>query len=188
MPRTHLNLFADGGTKMPRLKSAIHYVIFSIEPDKLGAVKLAKILLYADMELFRRTGKTITGASYEKRDRGPLAKDFNRSIDELKMCGYVAERQGDYFGRPQRQFWATKEPDISEFTAQEIAILSWIKDAVCCNHSATSISSETHKNLAWQLANDGQEIPISAYLAAYRQGVPSPEEIESIKQELALAE
>jgi len=172
---------------MPRLKPAIHYVISNIEPEKLGAVKLAKILLFADAEAFRRTGKTITGVSHEKREHGPLAHDFNRSIDELKAAGLVAERWGDYFGYPQRQFWATKDPDVSEFSSHEIAILSRIRDAICYNHSATSASDLSH-NLAWILARDGEEIPIPAFLAAWRGSAPTSAEIESIEAELASGE
>jgi hypothetical protein len=170
---------------MAKLKSAIHYVVCNTDPEKLGSVKLAKILLFADMEYYRRTGTSITGCRYEKREHGPLVSGFNRCIDELKASGVLAERRGDLFGYPQRQFWATSEPDVSEFNPQEVAVLSWIRDKVCYNHTATSISDETHKNLAWVLASDGEEIPLSAFLAAYRSGTPTPEEIQDIEREIA---
>ncbi len=52
-----MNLFkADHKTK-----TVIHYVISHTEPEKLGAVKLNKVMWRADVEHYRRYGKTITG-------------------------------------------------------------------------------------------------------------------------------
>ena len=171
---------------MSRLKNAIHYVVSNTEPEKLGSTKLAKILLFADAESFRRTGATITGASYIKRDFGPLVQNFNAAIDELKRESRIAERRGDHFGYPQRQFWATEAPDISEFSGQDIARLAHAKDIICENHTASSISDLSH-NLAWQVVPDGEEIPIPAFLAGFRQGQPTADDLAFIQTEFAHA-
>jgi hypothetical protein len=39
-----------------------------------GAVKLNKILYYADMLHYAHTGAPITGATYAKRQQGPVPK------------------------------------------------------------------------------------------------------------------
>jgi hypothetical protein len=50
---------------MSRFEQAVHYIVdsTSAKPEELGKTKLAKVLFFADLEAFRRTGKPITEAT-----------------------------------------------------------------------------------------------------------------------------
>ncbi|MGO4836011.1 Panacea domain-containing protein, partial [Rhizobiaceae sp. 2RAB30] len=54
-----------------KLRAAVLHVISSCKPDRLGAVKLHKVLYYSDMLSYLDTGKPVTGAEYRKRPFGP---------------------------------------------------------------------------------------------------------------------
>lgn len=170
---------------MTQLQTAIHYVVHVVdEPKKLGSTKLAKVLLFADVESFRRTGHTITRAIYKKQPYGPLVEGFNAAIDVLKRDGRIAERKVNHFGYQQRQFWATAEPDVSDFSAVEVAILSELANAICDQETAKSVSDLTH-TLAWETAYEGEAIPIPAFLASLQEGTPTHEELAFAEATLA---
>ena len=40
--------------------------------DRFGAVKLNKIMYYADFTAYWKLGRPITGATYQRLDEGPL--------------------------------------------------------------------------------------------------------------------
>src|SRR5215831_1677028 len=74
-----------------RLAALAHYVIWRCNPAELGTVKLNKILWFADLEYYRRTGHTITGATaYTKLPHGPVAKGILEALDGLEAEDKIA--------------------------------------------------------------------------------------------------
>jgi Protein of unknown function (DUF4065) len=60
---------------MMRLEEAVLFICSTCLPEhQLGAVKLNKILYYSDMLHCAQTGRSITGATYVKRDTGASAE------------------------------------------------------------------------------------------------------------------
>ena len=56
-----------------KLKEALHYVIARCDdPARLGAIRLNKIMLFADRFAYRMNGATITADPYVKRRLGPV--------------------------------------------------------------------------------------------------------------------
>lgn len=146
-----------------RTEAVAHYVIARADPNKLGAVKLNKVMWFADLEAYRRSGMTITGQmSYEKRQLGPVPNNIVRAIRHLEQSDMIATRNVPTFGGKERRehIWL-KHPDVSVFSAVEVDILNEAINWVCDHHTAKSISDLSH-DLLWEQAELGEQIPVGA--------------------------
>jgi Protein of unknown function (DUF4065) len=104
-----------------RLATLAHYVIWRCDPADLGAVKLYKILWFADLECYRRTGRTITGAStYVKRQFGPVPKGIMQALKTLEHEGRIATSSENYYGRPKTMFWLSRGRICKRFMATRL--------------------------------------------------------------------
>jgi hypothetical protein len=159
-----------------RLAALAHYVIWRCDPAELGAVKLNKILWFADLEHYRRTGRTITGATaYTKLQNGPVAKGILQALDGLEVENKIARSTENYYGRPKTMFLARCRPDLSPFAADEIAIVDMIADVIFQKHTAASIP-EISQDPLWSEVEIGCDIPIGA--AAVIPGDATLEDIQ----------
>src|SRR6266540_3889807 len=77
-----------------KLKELILYVADRSRDDlNFGAVKLNKILYYADFYAYRRLGHPITGAEYQKLQvRRELLRDELIAIEHRQVFNHVQER------------------------------------------------------------------------------------------------
>ena len=145
-----------------RLDRLVHYVCARCDnPSKLGATKLNKVLWYADVFAFADKGRSITGATYVKRQFGPVPRNIMGARNRLAKIGALVERKATFGGYPQTQFITLTDPDISMFSAEEISMVDTIIEAICSGHTATSISQLSH-DLVWESAEIGEEIPMAA--------------------------
>ncbi|MCW4462215.1 Panacea domain-containing protein [Sphingomonas sp. BT-65] len=149
-------------TQQDRTEAVAHYIIARADPNKLGAVKLNKVMWFADLEAYRRLGRTVTGqASYEKRQHGPVPNNIVRSIRRLEQSDKIATREVPTFGGTRREHVWLQKPDLSTFSADEVDILNEAIDWVCELHTARSISELSHDKL-WENAEIGEQIPVGA--------------------------
>ena len=145
----------------------VHYVIAKCadDPSSLGAVKLNKILWFADKFAYLDRGKTITGARYVKRKFGPVPDQILTTIEELVSQEKIEVEDKFIFAYKQRLFRSKQEADASAFDEQELELVDALIDAICKGHTAMSISDLSH-DLVWEAASLGEEIPMSATLVA----------------------
>jgi hypothetical protein len=144
-----------------RLAALAHYVIWKCEPSDLGAVKLNKILWFSDLEHYRRTGQTITGATtYTKLQHGPVPKGILRALSALEAESKIARATENYYGRPKTMFLALARPDLAAFDADEIATVDMIAELIC-RHTAASISRLSH-DVLWDETEIGTDMSIGA--------------------------
>jgi hypothetical protein len=166
-----------------RLNTLAHYVIWRSDPAKLGAVKLYKILWFADLEHYRRTGRTITGATaYTKRQFGPVPKGILQALDTLEHEHKIATAKQNYYGRPKTMFLALERPELQAFDGDEIAVVDMIADIVCDEHTAASISQLSHDAL-WEETEIDTDMPVGA--ASVVAGEITPEDIDWAKEAFA---
>jgi len=155
-----------------RLATLIHHVTTLCEPDKLGRTKLAKILWLSDVDYWRKTGRTISGSDdYRKDDYGPRHRRFYDAVETLKREGCVVTRPSLTPVGPRYELIPLTNPDVSIFSADEIAVVDRITAAVI-KLSAKEVSNLTHDDL-WESAYDNERIPVAA--AAPLTGEPTPE-------------
>lgn len=150
------------------------------DPDKLGAVKLHKILWFSDGRFFTRTGESITGESYIKKQYGPFSSHLNALVEELQAEHRLYVRDVDFHGLTKKEFIAKGRADRSLFTEKELRIVLENVKNICDDHTAASISEKTH-NAVWEAAELNEEIPYEALWAA--RGGKIPDEIVTWAQE-----
>jgi hypothetical protein len=126
----------------------------------LGRVKLAKLLMQSDFGHYARFGEAITGATYEKWKHGHLPRELLLAERDLEARGDIAAEDVDYFGKRLHHIAARRDPDMSEFTEDE---LGSIESAIRTYgyESATYLSDMAHLEIGWKLADWKEEIPFN---------------------------
>lgn len=151
-----------------RLKEMILYIADKCAEDPtFGAVKLNKILFYADFRSFERYGEPVTGETYQRLPMGPAPVALKIVEREMQEAGDAIVRDNPYGGKVQKRTHALREADLNLFSARDIAIV----DAVISElwgQTATTVSNGSHGR-AWKTRNDGDRIP---YEAAYLSNEP----------------
>src|SRR5262245_12632025 len=76
------------GAGMPfdklKFKRLVHYIIWKAgKRDWFGAVKLNKVLWFADARAYVLTGQPITGETYVRGPYGPMPQHIKEANDEL---------------------------------------------------------------------------------------------------------
>lgn len=132
-----------------RVARVAHYVIARTEPSELGYVKLNKILWYADLESYRRHGVSLTGLErYTRMPQGPMSKDISRAVRLLRKEGKITERPVKVIDYARRELIWLKEPDLSDFTAEQIDLLNQLIDLIV-PLTADQVSKMTHDDSLW---------------------------------------
>jgi hypothetical protein len=153
---------------MRKFKLLVHYICSRCQddPSRLGATKLNKILWYAEVEHFLRTGKPLTGVRYVKLQHGPAPVCMPHVISEMERDGILLARDAPYYGQEKREYLTLAEPEGIDdlFTATDISALERQIGVVCEAHTAKSISKKSH-NKAWELAEIGEDLPLYTALA-----------------------
>lgn len=155
-------------TSLTKLKEAIVYISQLSETDpKFGAVKLNKILYYADFRAFLELGRPITDASYQHLEEGPAPRELLPARDELLSEGAITIEDRPVFTLIQERTVSQREADLTVFASpKDVEIL---RDAVEFLRPlwAYEVTQLSHQEWGWQLTGEGEEIPyITAWLSA----------------------
>jgi hypothetical protein len=152
-----------------KLRELIIYVSTLSERDpKFGAIKLNKLLFYADFLAYQRFGTAITGQEYQALEHGPAPKRLKPIMDRMERSGDV-KIEARKVGRV-RQLRAVpiRTANLSVFSEQELDLVQEVvrrfRDA-----NARQISDESHLFLGWQLGIQGETIPYSTVLIGTRK-------------------
>jgi hypothetical protein len=141
-----------------KLREAVCLVISHVDPSDLGAVKLHKVLYYADMLTYLRSGQPITGATYKKRPFGPTNEALMTAIRALSAEQVLDINEEDFFGYRKKTFRLKAHCNYSSLSEAEADLLRSMAEFVCLGHTAKSISDLSH-DLVWQMVDFGQDIP-----------------------------
>jgi hypothetical protein len=142
------------------LDRAVHYVIAHAQSQELGKTKLNKVLWRADLEHYRRYGRSVTRLeNYSRLQYGPVPHTINLSLRRLVDCGRIsipAER-GLY---SIIELQALDQIATENFTASEIECL---QEAIrhVTKMTAQEASEETH-DILWEEIGLGCDISIGA--------------------------
>lgn len=157
---------------MDKFKALVHLVINQCDdPQKLGAIRLNKILWFSDVEAFRLTGNSISGSRYLRRKKGPVPANVLRSLQELKAEGKIQVDEPSAQYQP-RIFRSLQSVDEALFSGLERDIVKSIASQICSNFTADEISELTHDDV-WRAADDGEEIPLEATLVSESGDYPA---------------
>lgn len=131
--------------------------------DNFGMTKLNKILYYADMMAYARRRRPITGARYQKLPHGPAARATLPAVDELKRSERAAIQVQEHLSYRRNRVIALKPPNMDLFSGAEVAIVDEVIDWLWDENGA-EVSRRSHREMGWQLANIGEDIPYEVYL------------------------
>jgi len=149
------------GTEFNRAKfeQIVLYIATRLPPEAaLGRVKLAKLLMHSDFTAYVRLGRSITGATYQKWEHGHLASEQVEVEKDLEAAGLISIEDTNYYGKKLRHVTAHKEPDLSDFSEDELAIIEGALK-LYGHESATYLSQLSHEELGWRLSDWKEEIP-----------------------------
>ncbi len=159
-----------------RLADALHYLSARTVSHNLGLVRLYKALWLADVLHFRRTGRTITGATaYQKQRLGPVPNGALKAISTLGIQGKAQIFVEQTPMAPMKMLVALTEPSVEAFTPYEIHAFSVALDVVR-NMTADEASEMTHDALWKEIAMAGQIPVASAAIGALEE--PCDDEVE----------
>ena len=168
-----------------KFKELIVYTADRCAADpSFGAVKLNKILYYADFDAYRLLGQPISGATYRKLQAGPAPKELLAARDELIQEGRLRPESRQYFNRVQKRLVLPDgaAPVIEMFSAEERAIIDSVIEFLR-PMSAREASDYSHREPGWAAAKDREVIP---YESAGLSADPWDQETEEHVYELAL--
>lgn len=131
-----------------KIYEIINYIVgcFKDNPSKLGKVKLAKILWFADREFMYKYHSELTGLEYQKLPFGPVPKKYDQILNDMQKKSYIFIDEIFKDDTKQILFTSLKKPCLDDFSAKEVEILDKIifsfKD-----EKASCLSKITHDDL-----------------------------------------
>ncbi len=158
-----------------KFRVVVHFVCSKCDPDKLGNVKLHKILYFADMLHFSATGSPLTGADYVKQKFGPTARHLTKALSWLRDSGFLRIETSDYFGFEKKAYHSLRQPKPGVLSNSEVSLIEDVIDFVCAK-SAREISDLSH-DLAWEVSSMGERIPYAAVMGWHATEI-TPRDIE----------
>lgn len=126
------------------VKNVILYYI-----SKLGGVfntKMNKLLFYTDFYSYKTRGVGMTGLSYKAIQYGPVPEKWNilyGSIDDVdtEIVSFSSGNSGE-------QLVSEIEPDISNFTQEDLAVMDYVISKLG-DKTSNQLSELSHQEDAW---------------------------------------
>ncbi|MBK9425804.1 MAG: DUF4065 domain-containing protein [Bacteroidetes bacterium] len=127
---------------------------------------LYKLLYFSDFNYYELYVEHLTGAKYRKLPYGPVPHKLDTIIGQMIEKGQLKRVKTDYHGYPQIRYLPLVKADLTELRASEKEVIDRVIDQMS-DWSATSISDYSHKDLPWEVTDQGKDI--SYELAFYRE-------------------
>lgn len=132
----------------------------SRDDDQFGRLKLAKLLMFADLETYAETRAPLTGATYRKKPYGPYAlqlRDAERQLADEKRARL---EQRPFFGKTQHRLVPSKdaEPNLSFFSEEDLRRVDRIIERYK-HETGSYLSQLSHDAPGWRLARKDETIP-----------------------------
>ena len=145
-----------------KFKELLLYVSQKCAHDRtFGATKLNKILFYADFLAYANLGEPITCFDYQKLPFGPAPRRLIPVQTQMIEAGELALQPVHLWsGNVQKRAVNLRSPDLSVFTAQEIALVDEVIEALE-NARAEAVSELSHRLVGWKVVEEGESIPYS---------------------------
>ena len=134
-----------------KLRELIVYIADKSKDDpRCGAVKLNKLLYYADFTAYRLLGRSITGAEYQHLQEGPAPRRGLPAQERLKRDGAIEKvYKPSAVGEPMHVIVPKRKP-YPIFSKEEKALINRIIKEFW-NLTGSELSDESHKEFGWRL-------------------------------------
>ena len=131
----------------------------------VGETVLYKLLYFCDFNYYELYEEHLTGAKYRKLPYGPVPQKLDTILALMLENGQLQKVKTEYHGYPQTRYLPLEKPNLTQFKASETDVIDKVIEQMS-DWSAVSISDYSHKDLPWEVTEDGKDI--SYNLAFYR--------------------
>ena len=132
----------------------------------VGETVLYKLLYFSDFNYYELYEEHLTGAKYKKLPYGPVPQKLDSIISQMIDANQVQRIKTEYKGFAQKRYLPLQKADLTELKASEKDVIDKVIEQMS-DWSAMAISDYSHKDLPWEVTEDGKEI--SYNLAFYRE-------------------
>lgn len=159
----------NGNVNDKKMKELILYIAQKSEGDNaFGATKLNKLLFFSDFLAYLNFGKSISEQEYQCLERCPAPRRLIPIREKLISEKKAVIRKSDYFNLTQDKLIALENPDIKDFTAEEIALVDSVIQR-WWGVNASEISAISHNFIGWICTNETETIPYETALIGTRE-------------------
>lgn len=164
------------------LRAMVHHITrtYAFDPDKLGSVRLHKILWYTEIQALRRLGQTVAGETFQKEQFGPFSMHLNDVVTDLKSDGLLTIRKATEDFETDR-YIGKGQPDHAALTDDQWRILDQTMGRIVEDHTAGSISEKSHGPI-WEAVELHELMPVGA--AALRWMKPKEADKEKMLERM----
>jgi len=150
-----------------KLQELIVYIAHQSRDDPMfGAVKLNKILYYADFYAYRTLGEPISGAEYQRLPEGPAPRSLLTARHDLLADGAIEIEHRQAFNHVQQRVVPKRAARPGVLSEREMALVDEVITALRFMN-ARQVSDMSHEELGWRLVGDYETIPYpTAFLSA----------------------
>ena len=127
----------------------------SDDDGKITKTKLAKLVYLTDFTWYYLNSSPMSGMTYRKLRRGPVADVYFRALDEMEEDGIIIREPK---GKAILFSLVEKEAPSSRLSDDELSLIRKIGQA-WAGKSTDDIVNFTHEQLPWQICRDGEVIP-----------------------------
>lgn len=132
----------------------------------VGETVLYKLLYFSDFNYYELYEEHLTGAKYRKLPYGPVPQKLDAIINQMLEKGQLQKVKTEYHGYPQTRYLPLVKADLTKLKASEKEVIDGVIEQMS-DWSATMISEYSHKDLPWEVTEEGDYI--SYELAFYRE-------------------
>lgn len=132
----------------------------------VGETVLYKLLYFSDFNYYELYEEHLTGAKYKKLPFGPVPQKLDSIINQMIGESQLQRIKTEYKGFAQKRYLPLKKADLTQLKASEKDVIDKVLEQMS-DWSATAISDYSHKDLPWEVTEDGRDI--SYELAFYRE-------------------
>jgi transcriptional regulator with XRE-family HTH domain len=132
----------------------------------VGETVLYKLLYFSDFNYYELYEEHLTGANYRKLPYGPVPQKLDAIINEMMESGLIKRIKTEYYDKIQTRYIPLSKANLTELKASEKEVIDKVIEQMS-DWSATAISDYSHKDLPWEVTDEGKEIHYE--LAFYRE-------------------
>lgn len=144
--------------KIEKFKQVLLYILNKVgAKPNIGQTALYKLLYFIDFDYYEKHEDQLMGLTYIKNTFGPTPREFKTVMDEMIAQGEIDSVRAKHFAHEQKKYLPVVESDLSQFTAQEIAMVDSVLRRYS-DFSASKLSELSHEDTPWQMADDKENI------------------------------
>ena len=137
---------------------------------RITKTKLAKLVYLSDFIWYYRNSSPLSGMTYRKLPRGPVADVYFRALDELEEAGTIIREPK---GKAILYSLVEGEAPRNRLSDQELNLIEVISQG-WKSRPTDEIVDFTHRQLPWQVCRDGEIIPYSLITQEEPENVYGP--------------